>query len=260
MITNPTPRYYRIYRLLKQAIESRQFASNEALPSENALAHEYKVSRLTIRRSLDLLQQDGLVERRQGLGTFPRPGNIKTAPLPADISKLLARLSEMGSSTQASLLSFGYEMASPDVCTKLELPQGAKVQKAIRARYHDDLPFSYLVTYVPEHIGRQYTEADLVQRPIQSIFKSLGMKLASAEQSISAILADMQHAEALRVDAGSALLRISRVVRDANGTPVEYLIAAYNPARFEYRMTLSNKRSKTGDTWVADTAANSAKK
>ncbi|HEY9573504.1 MAG TPA: UTRA domain-containing protein, partial [Pusillimonas sp.] len=107
--------------------------------------------------------------------------------------------------------------------------------------------------------GRQYSEDDLLRLPIQSIFKKLDMKLASAEQGISAILADMQHVEALQVDAGSALLRISRVVRDVEGAPVEYLIAAYNPARFEYRMTLSNKRSKAGDTWVMD-AAKSAKK
>src|SRR3546814_9452824 len=111
----------------------------------------------------------------------------------------------------------------------------------------------------PEHIGRQYSEDDLLRLPIQSIFKKLDMKLASAEQGISAILADMQHVEALQVDAGSALLRISRVVRDVEGAPVEYLIAAYNPARFEYRMTLSHKRSKAGDTGVMD-AAKSAKK
>src|SRR3546814_870688 len=171
MIASPTPRYYRIYRLLKQAIESRQFASNEALPSENALAQQYQVSRLTIRRSLELLQHDGLIERRQGRGTFPRPGNAKTAPLPADINKLLARLSEMGSSTQASLLSFGYETASPDVCTKLELPHGSTVQKAVRVRYHDDHPFSYLITYVPEHIGRQYKigRASCRERVCQSV-------------------------------------------------------------------------------------------
>jgi GntR family transcriptional regulator len=126
-------------------------------------------------------------------------------------------------------------------------------------RYHDDQPFSYLTTYVPEHIGRQYSEEDLVRHPIQAIFKKLGMKLASAEQGISAVLADMQHAEALRMDTGAALLRISRVVRDADGTPVEYLIAAYNPARFEYRMTLSNKRSKAGDTWVMDPAKSTKK-
>src|SRR3546814_16331687 len=119
----------------------------------------------------------------------------------------------MGSSPQASLLSFGYETASPDVCTKLELPHGSTVQKAVRVRYHDDHPFSYLITYVPEHIGRQYSEDDLLRLPIQSIFKKLDMKLASAEQGISAILADMQHVEALQVDAGSALLRISRVER-----------------------------------------------
>ncbi|MGB3290125.1 MAG: GntR family transcriptional regulator [Burkholderiaceae bacterium] len=259
MIANPTPRYYRIYRLLKQAIESHQFTGDEALPSENALAQQYQVSRLTIRRSLELLQHDGLIERRQGRGTFPKLGNIKTAPLPADINKLLAGLSEMGSSTRASVLSFGYETASPYVCTQLELPQGAKVQKSIRVRYRDEQPFSYLTTYVPEHIGRQYGADDLVRQPIQAIFKTLGMKLASAEQGISAILADVQHAEALRVDAGAALLRIRRVVRDLDGAPVEYLDAAYNPAHFEYRMTLANKRSKAGDNWVMDAKKGAAK-
>ncbi|MEO6984629.1 MAG: GntR family transcriptional regulator, partial [Paralcaligenes sp.] len=54
MISNPTPRYYKIYRLLKQGIENHEFSPNDAMPGENALAERYHVSRLTIRRSLDL--------------------------------------------------------------------------------------------------------------------------------------------------------------------------------------------------------------
>ncbi len=70
MIDNPTPRYYKIYRLLKLAIENGQFPPERAMPGENALAERYDVSRLTIRRSLELLQREGLVQRRQGAGTF----------------------------------------------------------------------------------------------------------------------------------------------------------------------------------------------
>lgn len=252
MIANPTPRYYRIYRLLKQAIEGQQFDAGRALPGENALAGQYGVSRLTIRRSLDLLQQEGLVERRQGAGTFPCPPSAPSAALPADINKLMAHLSDMGANTQARLLSFGYEAAGPDVRTRLELPAHAKVQKALRVRYYHDQPFSYLLTYVPESVGRRYTEVDLGQNALQRIFRRLGLKPTSAEQSFTAILADVHHAEALDVGVGSPLLCIKRVVRDADGTPLEYLIAAYNPARFEYRMALSNRRAKGRDTWVMD--------
>lgn len=250
MIANPTPRYYKIYRLLKHTIENHEFNNNEPLPSENALAQKYQVSRLTIRRSLELLQSEGLIERRQGLGTYPIVNNVKVRPLPADINKLLIHLNKMGASTQAQLLSFGYETSNPDIQNRLELPANAKVQKAIRVRYYDDEPFSYLITYVPEHIGKRYTEQDLAAHPIQALFKKLGIRMASAEQSLTAALADAHHADALHIDIGSPLLFIKRVVRDTANTPIEYLIAAYNPQRFEYRMTMSNKRSKGEDIWV----------
>ncbi|MEO6959652.1 MAG: GntR family transcriptional regulator [Burkholderiaceae bacterium] len=255
MIANPTPRYYLIYRLLKHAIESRQFNSNERLPSENALAQKHQVSRLTIRRSLELLQREGLIERRQGLGTYPILGNIKAQPLVADINKLLTHINKMGANTRAQLLSFGYEAPQADIQNRLELAANVKVQKTIRVRYYHDEPFSYLITYVPEHIGKRYTEQDLERDPIQVLFKKLGIRPSSADQSLTATLADAPHSDALKVEVGSPLLCIKRVVRDDSNTPVEYLIATYNPQRFEYRMTMSNKRSKGREIWVGNEGA-----
>ncbi|MGO1765787.1 hypothetical protein CAP48_18405 [Advenella sp. S44] len=252
MIDNPTPRYYKIYRLLKQAIENGQYDHQEAMPGENILAETYQVSRLTIRRSLDLLQSEGLVERRQGSGTFPIARNVATHPLSADINKLVDHLNKMGTGTQVRLLSFEYETAGQMAAHQLELPAKSKVQKAIRVRYHDDKPFSYLITYVPEDIGRRYTKDDMTQQPLQALLKGLGIKLGSAEQSFTATAADVHHADALDVGISSPLLCIKRLTRDTLGRPVEYLIAVYNPERFEYRMALSNKRSKGIDGWIVN--------
>ena len=250
MIDNPTPRYYKIYRLLKHAIENGQYVDHEPMPGENVLAEKYQVSRLTIRRSLELLQRDGLVERRQGSGTFPIARNVATQPLRADINKLVAHLNKMGTGTQASLLSFEYETANEMARHQLELPANSKVQKAIRVRHHNNVPFSYLVTYVPEDIGRRYTKDDLAKAPLQALLKGLGIRLGSSEQSFTATAADAQHAEALNIAISSPLLSIKRLSRDTKGRPVEYLVAVYNPEHFEYRMALSNKRSKEGDDWV----------
>lgn len=252
MIDNPTPRYYKIYRLLKQAIEHGQYDHHKAMPGENQLAEKYQVSRLTIRRSLELLQQDGLVERRQGSGTFPVARNAATTPLPADINKLVAHLNKMGTGTQVRLLSFGYEAANEVARHHLELAGNSKVQKAIRVRYHNNAPFSYLVTYVPEDIGRRYTEEDMTRAPLQMLLKGLGIRLGSAEQSFTATAADAHHADALNVGISSPLLCIKRLTRDRQGRPVEYLIAVYNPDCFEYRMALSNKRSKGTEGWILD--------
>ncbi|NYT37463.1 GntR family transcriptional regulator [Allopusillimonas soli] len=252
MIDNPTPRYYKIYRLLKQAIENREYVHDEAMPGENALAEKYGVSRLTIRRSLELLQREGLVERRQGSGTFPVAGSVRLQPLSADINKLVAHLNTMGANTHVRLLEFGYEQPRQDVQNQLALPAGSRVQKAIRVRCYEDVPFSYLLTYVPEDIGRRYTRDALERQPLQAVFKSLGLRLGSAEQSFSATVADAHHAEALGVAIASPLLCIKRVTRDTRNRPIEYLVAVYNPDRFEYRMALSNRRSKGVDTWVMD--------
>lgn len=252
MIENPTPRYYKIYRLLKQAIENGHYDQQEAMPGENHLAEKYQVSRLTIRRSLELLQRDGLIERRQGSGTFPTARNVATHPLPADINKLVAHLNKMGTGTTARLLSFEYETANDTARHHLELPANSKVQKATRVRYHKDAPFSYLVTYVPEDIGCRYTEQDMTRAPLQMLLKGLGIRLGSAEQSFTATAADAHHAEALNVEISSPLLCIKRLTRDTKGRPVEYLIAVYNPECFEYRMALSNKRSKGTEGWILD--------
>ncbi len=250
MIDNPTPRYYRIYRLLKHAIENGQYDHYAALPGENQLAEKYQVSRLTIRRSLDLLQNEGLVERRQGAGTFPVARNVATSPISADINKLVDHLNKMGSGTQVRVLSFEYETANQMALHQLELPATSKVQKAIRVRYHNNKPFSYLVTYVPEDIGRRYTHEDMTSQPLQSLLKGLGIRLGSADQAFTATAADAHHAEALGVAISTPLLCIKRLTRDTRGRPVEYLIAVYNPEHFEYRMELSNKRSNGVDGWI----------
>jgi len=252
MIDNPTPRYYKIYRLLKQAIENGQYDHQEAMPGENVLAETYQVSRLTIRRSLDLLQSEGLVERRQGAGTFPLPRNAATLPLAADINKLVAHLNKMGTGTQVRVLGFEYENANQIVAHQLALPANSKVQKAVRVRYHDGKPFSYLVTYVPEDLGRRYTKDDMTQQSLQALLKSQGVRLGSAEQIFTATAADAHHAEALGVSMSSPLLCIKRLTRDKHGRPVEYLIAVYNPERFEYHMALSNKRAGGVDGWIVD--------
>lgn len=59
-------KYYDIYLNLKQKIMDEVYPEGELLPSENALSKEYGVSRETIRKSLDYLSQDGLIQKRQG--------------------------------------------------------------------------------------------------------------------------------------------------------------------------------------------------
>ncbi len=77
-----------------------------------------------------------------------------TAPLAADFTTLIPQLVEMGQTTTARLLSFSYGPAPEAVATAMALPDGARVQTAVRVRLVDGRPFSHLTTYVPEAIAR----------------------------------------------------------------------------------------------------------
>ncbi|MFP5473066.1 MAG: UTRA domain-containing protein [Gammaproteobacteria bacterium] len=75
------------------------------------------------------------------------------------------------------------------------------------------------------------------------------MQVDSAEQTMGAALADLQVAQALRMQAGEPLLRIARVVCDAAGRPVQYLTGLYHPGRYEYHMRLSRVGGPTR-VWI----------
>ena len=249
MISNPTPRYYRIYRLLKQAIENLEYGFDGVLPSEHALAKKYDVSRLTIRRSLDLLQQEGLIKKHQGVGTFVSLSKAQTSPLKADINALMNSLTEMGTLTQLKLKHFNYEAPAPWLKNTLDLKDNEQVQKSIRVRFYQEKPFSHLTTYVPEEIGRLYTKEDLSKNPLHQLFKLNGIQVQSADQSLTAALADPERAAALGVEPGSALLFLRRLVKDSLGRPIEYLEAAYQPERYEYKMKLRMLSDDKGGGW-----------
>lgn len=252
MSKNPLPLYHQVYLLLKQRLAGGGFAGEAPMPGENALAAEYGVSRLTIRRSLDALEADGLIERRQGRGTFAadRKGWVDAPQAGAGMDALMQHLSNMGMQTQVKLVSLAVMPAPAAVAAAMELAPGASVQHSVRVRSYEGVPFSHLETYVPGDIGARIRKADLNSRPLLAIFRELGVRVARAEQSISAELADPQLAAALEVPVGSALLTLRRLVRDDAGRPVEWLLARYRPDRYEYRMDMQAHETRGEPNWL----------
>lgn len=246
----------RVYLLLRDDISSGGHAPGSLLPGEQRLAERFGVSRVTIRRALDALDEDGLIERRAGSGTRVVDTPSSEA-MSADMATLIPGLVAMGQHS-ARLLSFTYDIPPAQVARDMGLDPADRVQTAIRVRLADGQPFSHLTTHVPQDIASNYSEADLAGTPLYRLLERSGVAVASAQQTVSATLASPDVAEALEISTGSGLLSLRRVVRDANGRAVEYLSALYRPDRFKLEMSLS----RVGDTgarhWepvVGDSAA-----
>ncbi|MEO0360687.1 MAG: GntR family transcriptional regulator, partial [Pseudomonadota bacterium] len=153
----------RVYLSLRDEISKGARPDGALLPGEQALAEAYGVSRVTVRRALDGLAREGLIEKRVGAGSVvkaPAAGGIS-----ADLATLIPQIEAMGRAP-ARLLSFAYGPAPRPVAAALGLGDGAEVQTAVRARLSDGRPFSHLTTHVPASIARSYSEADLATTPL----------------------------------------------------------------------------------------------
>ena len=239
----------RVYLLLRDDIARGLFEDGAHLPGEQRLAEQYDVSRVTVRRALDALARDGLIERRAGSGTIARPARGATRPLVGDFASLMPQVVEMGEATEARLLAFSYAAAPAPIARALGLGPGQRVQTAVRVRLLNGRPFSHLVTHVPEAIAQNYSEADLATTPLFRLLERGGVDIAGAHQSVSATLAPPDVAEALDVSVGSALLALERVVRDTGGRGVEHLTALYRPDMFRLSMSLHRVGGQENRHW-----------
>ena len=238
----------RVYLLLREEIARGTHAQGALLPSEDKIAEAQGVSRVTVRRALDALAADGLIEKRAGAGSIvcaPRA----PAPIAADMATLIPQVVRMGRATTARLLSFAYGAAPDPVRRALDLDPGARVQTAVRVRLSGGVAFSHLTTHVPEAIARGYSEADLATTPLFELLERSGVAIAEARQSVTATLAAPDVADALGLTPGAALLSLTRVVRDDKGRGVEYLSALYRPDMFRLDMALARAGTDGARHW-----------
>ncbi|MEM9045613.1 MAG: GntR family transcriptional regulator [Pseudomonadota bacterium] len=235
----------RVYLSLRDGISNGSYRTGDLLPSENRLGELYNVSRITVRRALDVLAAEGRIQKRSGAGSMVLGPSSENSKIAASFTSLLPQLVEIDRQTTAKLLSFGYGPASDSVAEAMGLEKGGRVQTAVRVRSSNGQPYSHLTTHVPEQFAVNYGEEDLATQPLFRLLERSGVEVASAKQSVTATLAGPDVAEALAVSTGSALLSLQRVVQDANGRGVEYLSALYRPDLFRLEMDLA--RVGTGD-------------
>jgi len=239
----------RLFLLLRDRILSGDIVSSARLPSEPLLAQEHGVSRVTVRRALDQLASEGLIERRPGSGTFVNSKSA-SAQVTADFSNVLTHLVEMGRRTDVRLLSFAYTTPTPSLIEDLKLESGERVQRSVRVRLIDGLPFSYLVTHVPERIGISYSEADLASTPLLELLERSGVVAERAQQIVGASLAGPEVAAALGLEIGAALLSMTRVVYDPSNRGIEHLQALYRPDRYSLHMDLVRTGANGARRWA----------
>ena len=245
------PLHHQVYVVLRQQISEGAYPPDRPMPAEHELCRLFGVSRITLRRALERLEAQGLINRQRGRGTFAQ-SSLTQPPIRADLEGAFENLLTMGLTTTVKLIECSYIKAPQNIASELQLLDGTIVQKAVRIRSRDGAPFSHLTTYVPEDLGRSYSEADLAVKPLLALLECAGVVVSAADETISAKLADPITGALLKVDPGTALIWVRRLVIDQNQRPVEYLYALYRPDLYEYQTTMSRVQNVASRAWLRD--------
>lgn len=245
----PLPHYHRIYLVLREQLMDGRYPASSPLPGELALARGFGVSRVTLRAALDRLEEEGLIVRYRGRGTFAKAADGAAGPRRVAARGVLENIVDNTLKTSVRIISMEKIAAPADVAGKLQLDEGAIVHKAVRVRSLSGEPLSCLTTFVPEQYAGRLTRRNLQAKPMLVLLEEDGVKITSADQTLSAQLADHSVAPLLGVEIGAPLLAVHRTVYGPEQVPVQLLRGLYRPDRYEYQMHLS----RVGDVariWV----------
>lgn len=207
-----TIRYQVIADDLRRRIRDAEFDVAGVLPSESELSAHYEASRVTVRRALEVLRMEGLVESRQGFGWM-----VAGEPLRQELHSLgtmEAQLSAAGIRSDRRILSFGFVPAPQRV---RELLGERTVLEVARLHLADGAPIGRVTVWCPEELGATLSRDD-VERA--SFLEQLPVVLGGATQMIGAELVGDDDADLLGVPPGSPVLVAERITRNAAGRPV----------------------------------------
>ncbi len=231
------PLYHQIYVQLRDEIVTGIRPFGSLLPTENELATNFGVSRITARRALDELASQNFVARKRRVGTqviF----NLPVRPIEANLAKAVASLVTFGRKTKVTVLEIAKELAAEPVASLIGVAIDTRVLRAVRLRWLDGEPLGCTIAHLPEEFEFAVTERSLRHSPILTLVQQTGREIGGAHQTIAAVSADLAMSSALQIEPMSPLLKITRVFRDIRGAPLLLTRAFYRADRYQVSVDL----------------------
>lgn len=216
-----TPLYLQLQQLVRQAIENRVLTQDDMIPAERDLAVEYGVSRITVRKAIDGLAQEGLVVRRRGSGTFVATRVEKSFSKLSSFSEdMIAR----GRRPSSEWLSKSRGLVTPEESLSLGLSPGAEVFRFQRLRFADEVPMAIEYSTIAAHC---LPGIDAVGDSLYAALEAVGNRPVRALQRLRAMHFPAEQAKRLGVEIDHAGLFIERRGFLADGEAVEFTQSYY---------------------------------
>jgi GntR family transcriptional regulator len=226
---------------LSASIKGGRFKPGDRLPSVAQLAKDLGVGQSSVREALRHQQALGIVEMRQGKGTFVnRPGPIQ---LGSYVTSFSGTVRERGMNPGARLLRCEVTVPDDEVKSSLALDDSERVNVLQRLRLADNEPLAIETSYTPYRLfphlldDRKALEGSLYEL----LAARYDIVVAVARQTVAAGLIAKGQSRLLKVAAGQPALDMRTIAYRADGTPIEYGRSVYRADRYQYTVVLHQR-------------------
>jgi GntR family transcriptional regulator len=229
--------YQQISELIQKEIEEGVYKKGTKIPTEQQLMDKFNVSRTTVRLAVADILEKGLIEKKQGKGTFVRKSAVYQRL--DGFKGLYENLVESGIVPETLLLEYEVGEATPSIYNALNLQGGEPVKKIIRMAHIDNNPIVVAKISLHPKVADLLTLEEAKVNPIHlTLEKKLGIPIRKAHFEISAENSQKKVANSLQIKEGDAVLRAERILFTDDGSPVEHSILWFRSDAYRFTIDL----------------------
>lgn len=249
--------YSRVAETLRDRILSGHWQPGQQLPTERQLCEDFEASRITIRRALQILEQEMLVIRRQGSGTYVSPTPVRKIPLLT--TDFAGSMSVHAPDVERRLEWWEWAEATDEEAAALHVSMGARVLRASRTDRLGGMPVAVDVCTLVAAFADLLGEENLRQLDFMDSWQhAQDVRLSYVTQAIEAVAAELPFSEGLGVALGQPVLKETNVCFTEGGRAAGSFVTWYRPDSFRFEATIDvrSHQVRLGERPMAGAPAN----
>jgi GntR family transcriptional regulator len=225
------PLYHQLYEIFQDKIRAGDWKPGDMIPPETELISRYEVSRITVRKVLEMLVTEGLLVRQRGRGSF-----VAQAKLEHGMTRIVSFTDDMrqrGLTAGTKIVFKGLVPAPRAIAEALAVPEGEELARIDRLRLADGVPMCVEESFLIHRYLPGILTHDLAGNSLREIKQaSYGIRWSRARQTIQAVPAAAEIARLLSIRTGAPLLYFERVTYSQDAVAMEYLKIYYRADRY----------------------------
>ena len=239
---SPVSLYVQLKELIVQEIRERKLTTHDKIPSEREFCEKYNLSRTTVRQGISLAVSEGLIYRIQGKGTYVAEQKINQGLI--SLTGFEETVTGRGLTPSMKVLEAQLTTADVHITSLLNLPLGADIAILKLLGIADDVPLVLFHYYIPAEIAKEALsmiydfEAKRGWFSFTRYFREhKNINLGVARQTFEAAVATPEQAEAMELEVGKALFKVTSIIYTREEKPIELRHAFYRGDRYKFSIS-----------------------